>query len=343
MDCNLDSNNTWQVVLTEKVRMVVLLPVTVAEFDGRKQQTFKEAIAKTAGPTVRADHVIIDAIKESTAARRLLNSGIRIDVRVNAVDKSAADAIAARLTKDSINVELQKIGLPPATLLEAAAVVDGTQFNQSSSSSGSTGGQPVESSGMIVGVVVAVLLVVTAAVVSLLYWRRKIVGPVHVGPVHVGPVEQDELVYPGTSIDAYHGTSLEAAMNIQEVGFDVQRSGSNAGAALGGGLYVTPTLEKALNYAKRMPCHGAILHLRVQLGQCYSVTANDSYNGNLANWQQMGYDSAYAGPGIIGEREEYCIKDPRHPRVVIRDITVGHTVEAKNAGYSVVNKKLRKS
>jgi hypothetical protein len=61
--------------------------------------------------------------------------------------------------------------------------------------------------------------------------------------------------------DAYHGTSLETAMNIQEVGFDVQRSGSNAGAALGGGLYVTPMLEKALNYAKHMQCQGAILHL----------------------------------------------------------------------------------
>ena len=33
-------------------------------------------------------------------------------------------------------------------------------------------------------------------------------------------------------------------MNIQEVGFDVQLSGSNAGAALGRGLYVTNTLEK---------------------------------------------------------------------------------------------------
>jgi hypothetical protein len=42
---------------------------------------------------------------------------------------------------------------------------------------------------------------------------------------------------------------LEAAINIQEAGFDVQQSGENAGAALGPGLYVTPTLEKALNYS----------------------------------------------------------------------------------------------
>jgi hypothetical protein len=59
-------------------------------------------------------------------------------------------------------------------------------------------------------------------------------------------------------------------MNIQEVGFDVQQSGSNAGAALGGGLYVTPMLDKALNYAKRMQCQGAILHL------CGTVLPRDS-------------------------------------------------------------------
>jgi hypothetical protein len=37
---------------------------------------------------------------------------------------------------------------------------------------------------------------------------------------------------------------LEAAINIQEVGFDVQLSGSNAGAALGRGLYVTTSWRK---------------------------------------------------------------------------------------------------
>jgi hypothetical protein len=110
--------------------MVVFLPVTAAEFDGKKQQTFKEAIAKTAGSTVRTDHVVIDAIEQHTLARRLLNQGIRIDVRVNAVDKSTADAIAARLTNDSINAGLTSVGLPPATLLEAAAVVISANGNQ---------------------------------------------------------------------------------------------------------------------------------------------------------------------------------------------------------------------
>jgi hypothetical protein len=138
----------------------------------------------------------------------------------------------------------------------------------------------------------------------------------------------------------YHGTSLEAAMNIQENGFDVSLSGTNAGQALGRGLYVTSSLEKALNYAKRMPCNGAVFQLRVELGYCYTVNANDS---NRQNWQQMGYDSAWARAGIIGEREETCIKDPRPPRVVIKHICLGHTGEANSAGYWVDQEgKLRK-
>jgi hypothetical protein len=128
-------------------------------------------------------------------------------------------------------------------------------------------------------------------------------------------------------------------MNIQENGFDVSRSGKNAGQALGRGLYVTSTLEKALNYAKRMPCNGAVFELRVELGKCYTVNANDS---NRQNWQEMGYDSAWARAGIIGEREENCIKDPRPPRVVIQHITLVHTGEANSAGYWVDQGKLRK-
>ena len=108
---------------------------------------------------------------------------------------------------------------------------------------------------------------------------------------------------------------------------------------LGRGLYVTSTLEKAMNYAKRMPCQGAIFDLQVQLGKCYRVSSNDS---NMAKWQEMGYDSAWAAAGIIGEREENCIKDPRPPRVVIQHITLVHTGEANSAGYWVDQGKLRK-
>ena len=99
--------------------------MTEAEFHDEKQQSFKEAIAKAAAGQVRADHVTIDTIEEmSRAERRLLAQGIRVSVSVKAVDKSAADAITVRLTEGAINTELNQSGLPPATLLEAAAVVN---------------------------------------------------------------------------------------------------------------------------------------------------------------------------------------------------------------------------
>ena len=78
-DCNMvrGSDSTTQVVLTEKVRMVVFLPVRAAEFDSKKQQSFKEAIAKTACPTVKADHVVIDTIEERTLEPRCAHCGTR--------------------------------------------------------------------------------------------------------------------------------------------------------------------------------------------------------------------------------------------------------------------------
>ena len=125
-DCSLDSNGTITISLTETVTMVVSLPMTKAEFDGEKQQAFKEALAKTAGQGVRADQVFIDSIEEiSTAARRLLAQGIRVTVSVKATDQDAAAAIASRLTEEDINTELEEAGLPPATVLEAAAVQEG--------------------------------------------------------------------------------------------------------------------------------------------------------------------------------------------------------------------------
>jgi len=48
----------------------------------------------------------------------------------------------------------------------------------------------------------------------------------------------------------YHGTSVETAWSIQANGFDAARSGKNAGALLGPGVYCTATLDKAMDYAK---------------------------------------------------------------------------------------------
>ena len=85
--------------------------MTATEFDDGKQQSFKEAIARTAGQAVRADHVIIDKVEEMSTVRRLLTQGIRIVVSLKALDKIAADAITTNLTQEGINRKLEEVGL----------------------------------------------------------------------------------------------------------------------------------------------------------------------------------------------------------------------------------------
>ena len=137
----------------------------------------------------------------------------------------------------------------------------------------------------------------------------------------------------------YHGTSVEAATSIQATGFDVSRSGSNAGAMLGPGLYVTTTLQKALTYATmgHRPHGGAVLKLKVDLGNCYTVEQNDS---NMSTWQQRGYDSAWSADGVNGKMEEHCIKDPRPPRVQILDVILANTRTASEGGFIIENERI---
>ena len=134
----------------------------------------------------------------------------------------------------------------------------------------------------------------------------------------------------------YHGTSLEAALAIQRDGFNVDLSGSNAGALLGNGLYITTTLEKALHYAKPKPSAGVIFRLQVDLGRCYTIKQDDPLQ---QTWGDHGYDSAWSKAGLLGIREENCVKDPR-TRVSIDDVILGNTEEARVEGYTVSGRRL---
>ena len=99
--------------------------MTLSEFDEGKRANFMVAIATTAG-VLNAD-VIIDKVEtidnarrgQNTlaATRRLLATGIRIDIRIKAADENAAEAMGARLTITAINEKLQQAGLPPAAIL----------------------------------------------------------------------------------------------------------------------------------------------------------------------------------------------------------------------------------
>ena len=132
----------------------------------------------------------------------------------------------------------------------------------------------------------------------------------------------------------YHGTSMEAAFSIQSSGFDVSRSGSNAGALLGNGvLYVTDQLAKAMQYTAGKPQGGCILQLAA--GNCLHLDRSNIHM--KGTWQNAGYDSAHAAAGVLGggSREEYCIKDPRRIRQ-LESVTLCDTGLATAAGVTTV-------
>lgn len=132
----------------------------------------------------------------------------------------------------------------------------------------------------------------------------------------------------------YHGTpALENVLAIQRGGFDVGRSGANAGQMLGAGVYVTTSLEKAMNYARE---GGAVFRLEVDLGRCAKLGTT----GGLRAWHAQ-YDSAWAPRGLIGEREENCVQDPR--RVRVRDVLLVAPAEAAREHYRVVDRRLRRA
>lgn len=143
----------------------------------------------------------------------------------------------------------------------------------------------------------------------------------------------------GVPTTFYHGTSLHAILDIQKSGFDVTLSGTNAGASLGPGVYITTSLEKALNYAKRNCAAGGVLTLEVDLGRCYKVCSNE--RSERIAWASLGYDSAWAATGVIGEREENCVRDPA--RIRITDVVLGNTSAAHGLGYEVRNGRLKRS
>jgi len=151
-------------VTTHVVKLSLSLPMIKEQFDDEKQAKFKESIAKSAGASP-AD-VSIDQVEAiSSDRRRLLASGVRIDVSVQAEDKASADAMVAGLTIGNINAELSKTGLPRAEVLvepSTAAVSTGpaTAVSGSSSVEGGGGMAPIIIGGVVGGVVLIGISVV---------------------------------------------------------------------------------------------------------------------------------------------------------------------------------------
>ena len=147
---------------THVVKMSLSLPLTTDEFDDEKQAKFTAAIAKATGASP-AD-VSIDQVEAiSSARRRLLASGVRIDVSIKAKDQASADVMVAGLTVDDINAELSKAGLPRAEVLGKPST---TAVSTGGSSSAEGGGGMALIIGLTVGGVIALIGIVAV-------WLRR--------------------------------------------------------------------------------------------------------------------------------------------------------------------------
>jgi len=129
----------------------------------------------------------------------------------------------------------------------------------------------------------------------------------------------------------YHGTSVNAALQIQARGFDITCSGSGAGNLLGKGIYCTTVLEKATEYAKTKLGCGVVMVLRCHLGRCKTLAANDPM---MKSWQTHGYDSAWCPMGANQHMlSENCVKDPAN--ITVLGVIAGDTAALLRMGMAV--------
>eukprot|EP01045_Picozoa_sp_COSAG04_P013567 COSAG04_NODE_968_length_9110_cov_6.799911_5_plen_1619_part_00 len=126
----------------------------------------------------------------------------------------------------------------------------------------------------------------------------------------------------------YHGTSLDAAIKIQQTG----RFRPSTGGMMGKGVYMANAIRKTEGYmkSKGLAHGGVLLKLKVDLGRCKRVTSSGS------SWIAEGYDSVWWDKG--SNMNENCVKDPS--KIEIIDAFLGHAAKAQEAGYFVENGKV---
>ncbi len=111
-----------------QVLISLRLNVTLAAFGPAARQTFKEQIAVAAGlGKSGASRVIIKNISASDRSlhRRLLQTGVLVDVSIQMPDIDAANAAKDKLTQANINTFLQTADLPLSVTVVSPAKVQG--------------------------------------------------------------------------------------------------------------------------------------------------------------------------------------------------------------------------
>uniref|UniRef100_A0A3B3R6X8 PARP catalytic domain-containing protein n=1 Tax=Paramormyrops kingsleyae TaxID=1676925 RepID=A0A3B3R6X8_9TELE len=126
----------------------------------------------------------------------------------------------------------------------------------------------------------------------------------------------DDILGGSRTYIMYHGTTLTAALNIMEHGFQ-----QSSGGMLGPGVYVSRSFQKAQAYPRNLPFYEqkAVLKLRVQVGKVKKI----DYQGHplQKTWHQHGYDTAWVPPNcgmVPSGLEEDCVWDPS--RIEVLDI-----------------------
>ena len=146
-----------------EVRIILSLPMSPSAFNDDKQTLFKASLAQAAG--VSSEAVVIHRIEGVSSRRHLLADAIRVETGITTTDEAAAEAIADKLTPDSINRELTKVGLPAATVLLSVSEEEPGDIAVASSSS-------FFSTPVLVGGSLG-LVIVLGIVVSFCHWKCK--------------------------------------------------------------------------------------------------------------------------------------------------------------------------
>jgi len=162
-----------------EVRITLSLPMSLSAFTDDKQTVFKASLAQAAG--VSSEAVVIYRIESVSSRRHLLAEAIRIETGIMTTDEAVAGIIVDRLTADNINSELIKTGLPTATVLEAAKVLDSSKTstpepspsNEDSNDVAFASSFPFFSTPVLVGCVLGLLVCLVLGIVVCLCHRKR--------------------------------------------------------------------------------------------------------------------------------------------------------------------------
>ena len=110
---------------TPMVEMTLALPISAEEFDEEAQTKFRIAVGAAAG--VDSEKVYILEVKDTS--RRRQEAGIEVRSAIQTESKESAQALSETLTEDSLNHQLEQVGLPAATMVSAPKVTSSENIN----------------------------------------------------------------------------------------------------------------------------------------------------------------------------------------------------------------------